>query len=131
MVAELREFAESHESIRVLTVFQASVDAGEKFFEKRWPGVQAIADPDRLLYAEFGLRRGSLRQFASPRVFMRAFAALARGNFVGRPIGDPRTMPGMFLIQNGTILREHVFEDAGDHPDLETFVKVPHATHSA
>lgn len=128
MVAELRRLAETNDSVRILCVFQASVDAGEEFFAKRWPEVTAIADPELDLYTAFGLGRGSFSQFVGPRVIGRAFAALIKGNFIGKPVGDPLVMPGLFLIRNHTVLRAQSFRDVSDHPDFEQFVELPTAT---
>ena len=118
MVADLRRCAESGAGAPpVLLVFQASVEAGVEFFAERWPDARAIADPERVLYAEFGRERGRLADFLAPRVWWRAFRALLRGFFVGKPVGDPTVMPGLFAVRGREILREHRFRDVADHPD--------------
>jgi hypothetical protein len=49
--------------------------------------------------------------------------ALRKGHFIGRPVGDPWMMPGMFLVADGAILWSHDFEHAGDHPDFDTIAE--------
>jgi hypothetical protein len=59
-------------------------------------------------------------------MFVAAFRALFRGNFVGRPGAAPLTEPGAFLLDpNGKVLKQHVFEHIGDHPDFENFGRTP------
>jgi hypothetical protein len=44
--------------------------------------------------------------------------AAAKGHVLGRIVGDPMQMPGMFWVRGGEILWRHDFRHAGDHPDL-------------
>jgi hypothetical protein len=48
------------------------------------------------------------------------FRAFKKGNFIGKPIGDPWIMPGAFLVQGGEILWRHHFRHQGDSPDWTT-----------
>lgn len=83
-----------------------SIDEGRRFFEERWPEVGAISDPDRSLYAAFGLQRGSVLQLLGPSVWKAGLEAFRRGHRAGRPIGDPFMMSGAFLIEGGRVLAE-------------------------
>jgi hypothetical protein len=124
MVADLRRCAESGaDAPHVVLVFPASVEAGKEFFASRWPQAVAIADPERALYAAFGRRRARLTELISPRIVVRGLRALLRGNSVGRPTGDVRMMPGLFLVHDGAIVREHRFRDAGDNPEPCAFAR--------
>jgi hypothetical protein len=79
--------------------------------------VARVSDPERRLYAAFELARGSIGQLAGLRVIGRAFASLVGGNRVGRVVGDPRQMPGAFLLWKGRIVAHHRHAHAGERPD--------------
>ncbi|MHC4940524.1 MAG: AhpC/TSA family protein [Planctomycetota bacterium] len=92
----------------------ASVEQSRQFFPE---GVAAISDPEGTLYRAFGLERGSLAQLAGPRVVASAFRAFSRGHGIGRPVGDPRQMPGAFLLKGDEIVWRHAYRHAGERPD--------------
>lgn len=94
-----------------------SVDEGREFFAARWPEVGAISDPERSLYAAFGLRRGSLLQLLGPSVWKSGLGAFREGHRVGRPVGDPFMMSGSFLIAGDHVLAEHRHAHPGDDRD--------------
>ncbi len=54
-----------------------------------------------------------------PGVWMRAVKASRKGHRIGKPVGNPWTMPGSFLVHRQQIFWSHRFEHAGDHPDFE------------
>jgi hypothetical protein len=81
-----------------------------------------VADFETELYHAFGLERGNFGQIAGPRVWLRSLIATLQGNLLGRPIGDPWLMPGLFLIQAGRVIWEHRAQHIADHPD---FARIP------
>jgi len=90
---------------------------GEEFFTSRWPEAIAVADPSQTIYSEFGLGSGTLNQVIGPKAILAAGRALAKGNLVGKPVGDVKAMPGAFLIHEGRILWSHDYLHSGDRPD--------------
>lgn len=113
----------------VLYVYQGTVADGSAFFEKHHPGARAIADLPKRLYEAFGIQRATIGQGFGPMVWSCAIRAAAKGNGVGRPIGDPWMLPGMFLLQpDRSITWSHPFKHVGDHPDLRA---IPTAARSA
>jgi hypothetical protein len=126
MVKDVRKAAEANRGYPpVLFIFQGTPADGQRFFADHAPAARAVADHDRRLYGAFGLGQGSMAQMFSPRVWLCGLRATAKGNTigVGRIIGDPWTMPGVFLLKaDGTIPWQHDFVHAGDHPD---FNKLP------
>jgi peroxiredoxin len=43
--------------------------------------------------------------------------AVARGHGIGKPVGDVRQLPGVFIIDpSGTIVFSHFAADPADHP---------------
>jgi peroxiredoxin len=82
-----------------------------------------FSDPDRELYAAFGLGRGTLRQLLGGNVVRRGLAASAprwlagQGHGVGRLAGDGLQMPGVVLIHRGRVIGAYRHETAADRPD--------------
>ena len=116
---DLRRAAETNPHCPpILLVYQGTVEEGTPFFAGLWPTARAIANSDRDLYSAFGIERGGSEQFLSPSVIACGIRATLKGNFIGRPQGDPRLMPGLFLVADTTILWHHDYRHAGDHPDF-------------
>lgn len=120
MVADLRDLSrEIDDSLPVLFVYQNTPEAGEEFFRETWPEARAVADPDRRLYEAFGVGQASVGQALNPGVWACTFRAVSRGHLPGVPDSDPRTMPGLFIVDSeGTVRWAHDFAHAADHPDF-------------
>lgn len=83
-----------------------------------------IHDGDQSLYRAFGLKKGSVWQLAGPRVLWRGFrAGVISGHGLGRPAGDTKQMPGMFLIDRCEVVRSFRHASASDRPLYEAFVR--------
>jgi hypothetical protein len=76
-----------------------------------------FSDPDRRLYRAFGLKRGSFWQLFGPKLWIRGLGTTLRGHRVGKLVGDGFQMPGVFLVDDGRIVRSFVHGSAGDRPD--------------
>jgi len=81
-----------------------------------------VADAPRRLYAAFGIGQVGTRQMFGLGVWLAGARAALKGNGVGKPVGDPWTMPGLFLVKGDAILWRHAFRHAGDHPN---FARIP------
>lgn len=120
---ELRQVAEADASYPdILFVYQGSVEDGADFFNRLWPEARAASDPERELYAAFGLERGGIKELFGAEVVACGIRAARKGSFVGTPVGDTRMMPGAFLVQANQILWQHNYRHIADHPD---FAKIP------
>jgi hypothetical protein len=108
-------------------VHQGTVEQGEALLARLWPDASAISDPERLLYAAFGLGRGRLGQLLGPATWLPGLRALSKRHFVGRPVGDPLTMPGVFLVEGARVLWAHPFGHAGDQPSTTELVSAVQA----
>lgn len=119
LVADLRRVAEHDDDFpEVVFVFQGGLDKGREIIHGLWPGARAVSDSDLSLYHAFGLGRGSLGQLFGPSVWKAGLRAARKGHAIGKPVGDPWIMPGLFLIADEHIAWSHDFRHAGDHPDL-------------
>ncbi|MFN8498951.1 MAG: peroxiredoxin-like family protein [Anaerolineae bacterium] len=120
---DLRHTAESDATYpRILFVGQGSIEETQDFFEEVWPGAPVIADSSRDLYRAFGIQRGGMMQMVGPSVWACGIRAASKGNFIGKPMGDPQLLPGAFLVQHGRIVWAYRARHAGDNPN---WAKVP------
>jgi hypothetical protein len=101
--------------------------ATRAFFADFDPGARAVADPDRVLYAAFGLERGRGAQLVSPAVFAAGLRAVAKGTLIGLPVGDVLQLSGEFVVADGAILWSHRAEHTGDHPSLDDVARAAHS----
>lgn len=128
-VADLRRVAERDPTYPpVLFFFQGTPEQGRAFFEKLWPDARAVADLPKNFYDGFGLERGGVGEMFGARVWACGVRAAAKGHFIGAPVGDPWTMPGVFLVRGADVLWQHDFAHAGDHPD---WASIPALTRQA
>lgn len=97
-----------------------SPEEGEKFFARFDPEARTIADPDKVFFQSFGLSRGSLWSLLGPSVWASAASSTLKGNTIGKPVGDPLMMPGLFLVADGRVEWRQKFANVGEDPDLET-----------
>ncbi len=95
----------------------------------RLEDVPFISDPDRELYRALGLPRGSLRQFLGPKVWGRGLrTALINRRGFGKPVGDVRQMPGVFVVYRGEVLRSFLHKTSADKPDYLALAKTAIST---
>jgi hypothetical protein len=118
MVADLRDLSRAIPDYPPIVFFyQGTPEEGAAFMRKLWAEARAIADLPKRFYNAFGLERGSLGQMFGAPVWACGLRAALKGHFIGKPVGDPWTMPGLFLVEQETITWQHDFKHAGDHPD--------------
>jgi|GEM_PF-781162 peroxiredoxin len=107
----------------IVLVHQTSdEEAAELFAQYGLDDVPRIADPHLLAYRIFELKRERmLRLLLHPKVWARGFkAALIDRHGFGRPRGDVRQMPGVFVVSNGRVLSEFRHHLASDRPHYAT-----------
>jgi hypothetical protein len=98
------------------------------FFGRYWPDARAVADAPKRFYAAFRVRQGGAVEMFGPGVWGAGIRAMLKGNVGGKALGDPWTMPALFLVKEDAILWRHGFRHAGDHPD---FSSIPDLLHTA
>lgn len=106
--------------VGIVLVHQTSdEEAAELFARYGLDDVPRIADPHLLAYRVFELKReGLLRLLLHPVVLGRGFkAALIDRHGFGRPQGDVRQMPGVFVVANGRVVAEFRHRLASDRPN--------------
>lgn len=77
-----------------------------------------ICDPERRLYQQFQLQLGSFRALMGPSVIWRGIkTAFGARHGIGSFDGNVFQMPGVFLIEDGRVVREFRHQSAADRPD--------------
>lgn len=98
--------------------------------------IRLFVDPDRELYAEWGLGLGGANHLLDPRVFWRRLEVrFSHGAYNRVPSGSRWQRAGMFAVDGDGIVRAvHVADFAGDRPDIgvaTTFLAGEGATEAA
>jgi peroxiredoxin len=110
---------------RVVLVGMGTPAECTAFLEKFNIPFPMIADPQQALYRQFHLKRMSPLGALSPAIAIKGMAAVARGSGIGRPVGDIRQLPGVFIIDTGgRIVFSHHPTGPADHADPDTILKV-------
>jgi peroxiredoxin len=110
-IAELRKVA----SDRLVMVSMADVTATASFRDKMESPQAYISDPNKGLYEQFGLKKGTFGQVMGSGTISRGLRALARGHGLGKPVGDPLMLAGTFLInRSGEVVYSHFAASASD-----------------
>jgi len=91
----------------------------------RLTDVHLFRDPSCSLYDAFGLKMGGFGQLFGPNVWWRAFLAFFQGHRTGRADGNMLRLPGVFLIQDGEVVRSYRHGSAADRPDYVQLATVP------
>ncbi len=110
---------------RVVLVGLGTVEETADFRAKFDMPFEMIADPGKRLYRAFGLKQASTGKLLSPGMAVKGVAAILRGHGVGKPQGDVRQLPGVFIIDTGGKLRYRYYaEGPADHPAPEELIAV-------
>jgi len=126
LVTGYPELVDAGLSLAVVT--QGTLDQTKEFCAERAPGILCLSDPERKVYAAFGLERGTLRQtFLSAQVWKsnRKLKKTRGWNTELPPPGqDSMLMSGTFVIgPDGLVRLPYYYENIADHPPLDLLVK--------
>lgn len=119
-IARLRRQIEASGTLIVLG--HMSTAAGFAAFAARYglADIPAVEDPHCTLYQGLGLKRGRLMQLIGLRVLTAWFKSTLAGHLPGSIKGDPRQLPGAFLLHHSKVVKSHTYRDASDRPDYLT-----------
>ena len=126
-LAQLRPELEA-EGTRLVLVHMANASAEGQAYLQSYGLADAdhIADPTCRLYRAFSLRRASFGQVFGWASWWRGVkAGLAKGHGVGQLVGDGFQMPGVFLLQNGQVVKRFRHEHAAQVPDYSALAQCP------
>jgi peroxiredoxin len=87
------------------------------------PSLSCLVNETSAPYNAYGLQQAGLGEFFNANVAKNGQKALQNGATVGQIIGDPRMMPGNFLIdQRGVVQWAHYSKDVSDHPTISEII---------
>ena len=105
--------------VQVVAITMGNAKQAAAFHNRYQLSFPCLADDAGKAYQAFGLSRGGIAAVALPHLSLAGLMTVARYG-VGVPIGDPRQLPGAFVIDRSGIIRlAHRGRDAGDMPDHE------------
>lgn len=106
----------------IIFVHQSSVEKGDVFFAKHFPGAAHISDPQLDLYRLFSIRRLQGLNLINPLMVLKGIWLTLRGyvNRVGG-FGDIMILSGTFLFRQGKLAWSHRARWAGDEPNFKRF----------
>lgn len=123
MLSELKDHKNwiYEKGIQILIVHMGTESQGKDLLGKYdLSDVMIFSDPEKKLYASFGLGRGTLKQLFGPKVLLRGIeTAFMKGHGQGPLQGDGFQMPGVFLLDKGAVKTSFVPEDASEIPDFK------------
>jgi len=114
--------------VRIVFVHMAPKrETAERFFRKyKLFPIDHISDPEKRFYHAFGLGRGTPAQLFGLMNWIRGFqAGVVEGHgfaYQGEDIGDGFQMPGVFVLQKGTVKHAFIHRHAWDRPDYDAIV---------
>ena len=110
---------------RVVLVGLGGIEETAAFKKQFEVPFDMIADPNKRLFEAFRLKRAGTGSLFSVKMAAKGLMAIARGNSIGKPHGDVRQLPGVFIIDTaGRIRFSHHAADPADHPQPETLLGV-------
>lgn len=82
-----------------------------------------VSDPEEIFYKSFQLKRGSFVQLFGMKVWVRWVSlGWKKRLFNTKPEGNVTQMPGIFLLQEGRIIKQYVHKSVADRPDYNMFL---------
>lgn len=100
----------------------SEADAKEFFTEFGMEDKLRFSDPESRYYTVFGVNQQSLLRMLSPETFKNGLRAINSGNRQGKVQGNPKAMPGLFLISKGVVVKKYIHRNPGDKPNLADFI---------
>ncbi len=105
-----------------------SAEETHAFCAERAPALRCLADAGAGEgYRAFGLQHANAGQLFGPAVWLQGARVATGGSFkgapLGKPVGDPFMLPGVFRIDSaGKILFAYYSKHAGDYPSERELV---------
>ncbi len=124
---------------RIVVLTLGKPEETRDFCNERAPGVACFANPSAEAYKAYGLARGNASQLFGPSVWLQGALATVGGQFeglpLGKPVGDPWQMPGVFVIAKdndpttdsgtpvGRVRFAYYSKHAGDYPSDAVLIR--------
>lgn len=85
--------------------------------------IDQVSDPEEIFYKSFRLKRGSFLQLFGLKVWFRwVELAIRKKLYNTSPAGNVTQMPGIFLLEDGKVVKQFVHKSVADTPDYRQFL---------
>lgn len=123
-LAEYRKELEA-KGIRIVLVYMVNDKiASEYLSDYGLNDMAQVSDPEEIFYKSFQLKRGSFTQLFGLKVWTRwVELGLKKKLFNTKPEGDVAQMPGIFLLNEGRVVKQFVHRSVADTPDYAMFLE--------
>lgn len=110
--------------VGLVFVHMGDAEMADHYFRKyKLPDAEYVSDSGCIYYAAMGLAKGNFSQLLGLSVMIRGMeAGILKGHGFGRFLGDGFQMPGVFLIEKGTIREQFVHRLSSDRPDYDALI---------
>ena len=124
----MKEYPKLEDDIEVIAVFESSDDYIRQYVGPKGLPFPIIADPDGVLFKEFGVEKSWLKSFLGMFRIPTMLQAMRLNRFrTGMGDGPPNRVPADFLIDgNGLLSVCHYGSDITDHIPLQTIEEFIH-----
>ena len=119
-LSKLQQEVEERNTLLVLVHMMPTEVADIELRKFGLQNIQHVSDPEQLMYKQFRLRRGTLKQLLGLDVILRGLKVGIKDNLgIGKEMGDSFQMPGVFLVNNGKIVKKYIHKTAADVPPYQ------------
>jgi peroxiredoxin len=118
-ILQLREEQDAlrNAGIDVVLVSSGTTAQAEVFRRDYRVPFTVICDPERVLFKKYSLREMTLRDYLSPRMWVKSIQVMAQGYGHKSGEGSEAQLGGVFIIEtSGKVAYAHIAADAADHP---------------
>ncbi len=106
----------------VAVITMGTVEQTVAFRNRNELPMVCLADPERLAYRAYGVRRAGILGVAGPAVWAGGLKATLRAG-IGKPIGDVMQMHGSFIVDPASIIRyAHRPKNSADQPTNDELI---------
>ncbi len=110
--------------IELIFVHMASNSVADQYFEEYGlKGIKHVSSPNCRVYRDFGLMKGTFGQLFGFKTWIRGYEAKKDGISGSlTQIGDSLQMPGIFILDKGTVIDSYIHKVASDRPDYDKLI---------
>lgn len=111
--------------IKIVVVYMVEPEKALSYLDTYGLGdIAQVSDPEEILYKRFRLKRGDFFQLFGAKVWVRwVELAFKKKLFNTQPAGNVTQMPGIFLIEDGVVVKQFVHKSVADTPDYNQFLQ--------
>jgi peroxiredoxin len=111
--------------LQVVAVAMGQPKHAAQFCGSLAPSLRCLAHEDAAPYYAYGLSQANMGQLMGINVVKEGMEAATQGFVPGQVIGDPRMMPGTFIVDTqGIIVWRYYGKDVSDHPTNAELLRV-------